>query len=392
MGRTGSGVEVREKSIRLSFTFEGKQHRHTLTLNGAPLAPTAANVRYAHRLAIEIRERIRHGTFSLVEYFPASGASPTGTTVGSQLDTWLGTLRVEHSTKAGYSSAMRFWKAAPCDELGSPLGDLQLRKVKLSHLLTALASRPDLSGKTVNNYVCVLRDALQLAVDDKVLPENPAAGVPKAKHQKEPPDPFSADEAEAILADMAKHYPEQVGNLTEWWFFTGVRTSEMAGLQWPSIDLAAGRMRVHEGIVRGKAKDTTKTAVSRDVILNSRALAALQRQAKHTRMRGTHVWLEPVHGTTWSPESVFVTKYWAPTLKRLGIRYRRPYNMRHSYAARMLMAGMTPAFCARQLGHSVQMFCNTYAKWIDGQRDTLEMQRLEATLGAGVAPGAAQGL
>ncbi|VBC91783.1 Bbp50 [Burkholderia pseudomallei] len=34
----------------------------------------------------------------------------------------------------------------------------------------------------------------------------------------------------------------------------------------------------------------------------------------------------------------------------------------------MLMAGMTPAFCAKQLGHSVEMFLTTYSKWIEGIR------------------------
>jgi integrase len=46
----------------------------------------------------------------------------------------------------------------------------------------------------------------------------------------------------------------------------------------------------------------------------------------------------------------------------------------------MLMAGMTPAFCARQLGHTVEMFLRTYAKWIDGTQNDLEMARLENAL------------
>lgn len=76
----------------------------------------------------------------------------------------------------------------------------------------------------------------------------------------------------------------------------------------------------------------------------------------------------------------FRRSFWTPILKRLGIRYRRPYNMRHSYATAMLMAGMTPAFCAKQLGHSIEMFLTTYAKWMDGEQNALEMARLESTL------------
>ena len=54
--------------------------------------------------------------------------------------------------------------------------------------------------------------------------------------------------------------------------------------------------------------------------------------------------------------------------------------MRHTYATAMLMASMTPAFCAREFGHSVEMFLRTYAKWVDNVRDDDEMARLESTL------------
>ena len=41
---------------------------------------------------------------------------------------------------------------------------------------------------------------------------------------------------------------------------------------------------------------------------------------------------------------------------------------------------MNAAFCARQLGHSVEMFHRTYAKWLDGEQNDREMERLEAAI------------
>lgn len=55
-------------------------------------------------------------------------------------------------------------------------------------------------------------------MQDKVLTDNPAEGVPRAKHQKEPPDSFSLEEAEAIIAYAAEKYPEPVYNMIEAWF------------------------------------------------------------------------------------------------------------------------------------------------------------------------------
>jgi integrase len=340
-------------------------------LNGEPMPPTPANVKYAHRLASEIRDRIKHGTFSMAEYFPASGAGGT-LTVASQLDTWLDAQRVATSTKAAYSSASRFWKAT--------IGDQPLRGLKHSQVLAEIARRPDLKGKTINNYVSVLREAMQLAVVDRLMTANPVDGVPRARSQKDPPDPFSRDEAEAIIADMLARQPEPVANMVEAWFFTGMRTSEVFGQRWPNVDLRKHLVLVSEAVVRGETK-TTKTDVAREVRLNSRALAAVQRQAKHTRLAGEYVWQDPRYGTPWVDERAFRRSYWEPTLKRLGIRYRRPYAMRHTYATMMLMAGMTPAFCAKQLGHSVEMFLRTYSRWLDGQQNDLEMARLEAALG-----------
>lgn len=370
MGRRGDGVEVRDRSIRLAFTLEGKAQRHTLMLNGAPMPPTPANVKYAHRLAVEIRDKIRHGTFSLSEYFPASGTGGT-LTLGGQLDTWLAAQRIEASTRAGYESAIRFWKGAI---------DKPLRAVKHSDILTALASRPLLTGKTVNNYVSVIREALALAVTDRLLTENPALGVKRAKHQKAPPDPFTRDEAEAIVTLATERHVGQAANLIEFWFWTGLRTSEIFGLRWANVDLASGSVRIAEAVVRGQHKDKTKTATERIVRLNSRAKAAIERQRQHTQMAEGAVFQDPRYLTAWEDERAFRRSFWTPLLKKLGIRYRRPYNMRHTYATAMLMAGMTPAFCAKQLGHSVEVFLRTYSRWIDGGQNDLEMARLEATL------------
>jgi integrase len=97
------------------------------------------------------------------------------------------------------------------------------------------------------------------------------------------------------------------------------------------------------------------------------------------------VFLDPRYEEPWFEERAFRRSFWEPTLRRLGLRYRPPYNTRHTYATMMLMAGMTPAFCAKQLGHSVEMFLRTYAKWIDGGQNALEMGRLEAALAPGLS-------
>lgn len=372
MGRKGLGnVEVHGEGIRIRFTFEGQRHVKRLSHDGQALTPTAANLKFAKRFAEDIQRQIALGIFCMAESFPSS-SDGTALTVGSQLDDWLATQRIEQSTKSAYESAIRFWKAG--------IGQKPLRSLRHSQILTVLAQRPDLSGKTINNYVSVLREALELAVTDGLLTANPAAKVPRAKHQKEPPDPFNRVEADLIIEDLRSRHPGPVFNMVEFWFWTGLRTSEIFALSWENVDLASGSALIAEALVRGIHKDRTKTNVARTIKLNSRALAALNRQRSHTYLAGGAVFSDPRENKPWSDERAFRRSYWTPTLKRLGIRYRRPYNMRHSYATTMLMAGMNPAFCARQLGHSVEMFHRTYAKWLDGEQNDREMERLEAAI------------
>lgn len=367
MGRAGSGVEVRERSIRFTFV-PGKP---TLMVNGEPAKPTPANVKWAHRLAAEIRERMRNDTFSIAEYFPLAGTAGTPVDVAKQLDTWLAAQRIKASTRAGYTTAVRFWKAA--------IGDKPLRGLKHSDILTVLAAHPTLAGKTINNRTSVLKSALDLAVRDKLLPGNPMEGLERATQQKPPIEPFTADESARILAGAAKRYPGALANMIELWFRTGLRTSELFGLKWSSVDMTAGTALIHEARVTGVEEHSTKTGKTREVRLDARALAALQRQKALTFMAGAHVFVDPFTSKPWANTQAFSRRVWVPLMKAVGVTYRRPYNIRHTRATEMLMAGVKPAFGARQLGHDVKVFLDVYSKWLPGSQDDDEMAKLERT-------------
>src|SRR5574343_1591421 len=128
MGRTGSGVEVRASSIRITWTEpDGTPRRETLTVNGRPMAPTPANIKHAHRIAAEVKDKARHGVLVLSDYFPDSKRAGPGTTVAAQLGAWLGTLRGEASTRKGDESAKRFWVLT--------IGDKDIRRLKHSDIL-----------------------------------------------------------------------------------------------------------------------------------------------------------------------------------------------------------------------------------------------------------------
>lgn len=377
MGRTGSGVERRANSIRIRLSVNGQRIEGTLKVDGRALRPTPANLKYAARIAAEIRQRVQHGTYHHADYFPASRASAqTSDTVAAVLDRWYRTLAGNPaSTLRGYRSAVAFWKRE--------IGRKPVAALVRSDILEALASEPAWSGKTRNNKLAVLRPALELALADHILSDNPAAGIAAFAHQRPAPDPFSAREREQILDYLREHCPEPVSNYYEFCFYSGVRTSEGLGLAWPQVDLNSRQVLIAGGLVDGEITDRTKTARTRLVDLPSPALSALMRQAKYTRMGDGRVFSDPQTGEPWASDAAPRRKYWIPALKRLGIRYRDPYNVRHTRASLDLMANVNPAWLAGQLGHSIAVLLRVYARWIPGDQDAREMSKIEAQIAGG---------
>ena len=315
------GIEIRENSIRLQFTDQhGQRHRQCYKSGQLVLEPLPANIKAAARLMEQIHTSIRIGTFDLRTYFPDEVSSaPNKTTVAQQLDIWFAGLRVATSTRGGYRAGVKFWKEAPSGATVPKIGDMALQSLRHSHARHALASRPKLKAKTVNNYLGVLRSAIGLAVIDEVLESNPTGSgkTLRAKVQKELPDPFSRDEIERVLEDIAKHYPPAVLNYATFWAYTGMRTSEINGLEWDDVDFSSSHVAVTHVNVRGERKETTKTSQARNLLMNSRALAALKAQKEHTWLRGGPVFRHPVKDTPWNDELAYRRSYWTRPLKRL---------------------------------------------------------------------------
>src|SRR5690625_7894973 len=78
-------------------------------------------------------------------------------------------------------------------------------------------------------------------------------------------------------------------------------------------------------------------------------------------------------------------KIWNTTLMALGIQNPKMYTPRHTYATIMLEEGVNPAYAAEQLGHSLQMFFQIYAKWINKQKTLEEQKKINAGVGGRVA-------
>jgi integrase len=113
-------------------------------------------------------------------------------------------------------------------------------------------------------------------------------------------------------------------------------------------------------------EESTKTiAGRREVKLLSPALDALKAQKAFTFLKGAEVFQNPNTGERWTGDKTIRQGMWAPTLRKVGVRYRKPYQTRHTFAFMALMAGESPMWVAKQMGHTDwSLTAKRYARWI----------------------------
>jgi len=342
------------------------------------------NRRAALRMVGEIREKIRHGLFDPADYFPEYIGLET-LTAPSLLNTfrdyaqaWLRSLgQKATATREDYRRALdHVW----LDELG----ERPIRAIRYSELITLIGNLA-VAGKTLNNYLIPLRGVFEFARRDGAIVNNPAGALENARVQRPAPDPFTLPEVEAILDSLAEREDAQVVNYFTAAFFAGFRPSELIALRWPDLDFQQRTVRVQRAVVRGRAKDSTKTYLVRDVELTDRAWAAIEAQRAHTQLAGKEIFGNPVTGGPWA-DIRSQLRIWQRCVKRVGVRYREPYQARHTFATLALMAGANPSYIARQLGHTnANMLFHVYSKWIDGADKSREREKLNVGFGHDLA-------
>lgn len=369
MGGKRAGVRAASRSsIEISFMLEGVQCRERI-----PLEPSPANLKRAeqHKAAIELA--IYNGTFDYPATFPHSkrakriGYRSGQIPLSEYLPAWLERKRsqLKASTVDGYRKII---DGVLIPRLGSnPLVTLTRKQVK--DVLVSM----DAGNKRLANVQSCLRSALNDAIDDELIEVNPLAGwtysvkgKPKAEDEI---DPFSKDEQAAILASAAGQYR----NFLQFAIWTGLRTSELVALEWGDIDWIRGEARISRGLTKAaKEAELPKTAAGiRDVKLLPMALDALQAQKQYTYIAGKSVFHDPRYDKPFDGDQAIRKSFWIPVIRKAKVRYRNPYQTRHTYASMMLSAGEHPMWVAKQMGHSSWvMIARVYGRYIPTDGDT----------------------
>lgn len=367
------GVSVREfkheERIQIAFSYRNTECRELLP----PQKITKSALQYAAGLRLEIQRKIKDGVFVYVEYFPDSakakqfGGASRHVLIGKLLEKQLETYERQVESKSLSPSTMDGYRKAINSERMQFWAKKTLAEATPS-ALRAWVGDMKVTAKFARNLLTPLRSVFEDALNDDLIAFDPFERIALTKLLKQTAtaseyevDPFTAEERATIIsAARADEWP-----MIQFWFNAGLRPGEMIALKWPKVNHKAAVVRVDLNQVSGVEKGPKTAAGVRDVDLNADATAALKAQEAVSRAKGAHVWLNPASGEPWTTDAQIRKTLWVPLLKRSGVRYRNPYQARHTYASAALTEGANPWYLAEQLGHEdATMVFTIYGKFI----------------------------
>jgi integrase len=230
----------------------------------------------------------------------------------------------------------------------------------------------ELAPKSVRNVVGLVSAALTVAVIDEKIDRNPLSKIklkamlPKRrKKEEEKIDPFNQLKIQAILA--ACPTPEDK-SIWQFAFSAGPRPGELIALKWPHVNWLTESVHFQDNIVTGEVgtveKDLKTLSSERDVPMLPAAKEALLRMRPISELKGEYVFLNPLTGKRWADNQQLRIR-WRSILRKAGVRYRNPYQTRHTFASHLLEAGENELVVAQLLGHRTpEMVRRVYGKYI----------------------------
>lgn len=248
---------------------------------------------------------------------------------------------------ATHAAHTRAAYARDVESLRALAGDEPLAKVTRSQLARYLATLHGrgLSGRSLARMLSAWRAFFrhQLEVDPSIG-EDPCAGLKAPKSARRLPSALSPDEASKLVAiDDDDFLGLRDRAIFELAYSSGLRLSELAGLDLTGLDLAGGEVRV---LGKGsKERIVPVGAAARD------ALARWLRERAALRNVDAHALFVGQSGKRLSPRAIELRlAQWAV---RQGLtQHVHPHMLRHSFASHVLQSSGDLRAVQEMLGHA----------------------------------------
>ena len=235
-----------------------------------------------------------------------------------------------------------------------------------------------LSQNTVLKHHSLIRTALNYAVKEKAIKENPADIAKKPKKKKFKGSYFNLDELNQLFQVSKGNVLEPIILLTVYY---GLRRSEVLGLKWSNIDFKNNLISVAHKVVRTKGDDGKTTIAKEDRLKSSSSYRTMplmddlsrylqelkqtqkeQRQAnpdKYNLENIDYVCLDEL-GEIIKPD--YIAYHFEKLILENGLSRIRFHDLRHSCATLLLSLGFDMKSIQEWLGHAnIQTTANIYA-------------------------------
>lgn len=365
------GVYVRtyrsgSQAIMLQFSFRGRRNREHMP---GLIPSNKKDVERAKHHYGGVMSAIHNHRFIYRDWFPGSPriaifeAMQSKRTVRDIGDNWLKDMQKSkpHSTYRAY--------LYPVENIIYPaIGDKLIREVTAEDI-RGMFRELDIGLKTANNYSLPLRAIFNRAITDEDIERNPMDRInfkdlisDAKQHSDYVIDPLSEKEIQAFLSACKTHRPEWI-NYWSLAIFTGLRTSELFGLEW--ADWSGNELQVRRARVYGKDKRTKTSGSRRTIDLSPLARASLKAQKRITGLNIRIFWNPNTHGEISYKAAQTAFNY---ICGKAQIRRRQAYQTRHTYASNMLSLGENALYVAKQMGHkNTTTLFKKYAKWVSDE-------------------------
>ena len=218
------------------------------------------------------------------------------------------------------------------------------------------------ADNTIRIFSVYFKDLLSYAVEQNIITTNPHNRAIIRKHNNIKTVTPYTEEDQRIIVEYLKYNFEPYHALFYVMITTGMREGEVAALTWDDIDLMKGVIEVTKTIVRSGGQvfvqHHPKTAAGVRTIYLAQNTVDYLRKYNSLHRDSSYAFLN-AKGNFFTGS--VIRSRWIKICATLGIEYKVPHSLRHTFATRALEKGIDVKTLSKILGHkSVATTMNVY--------------------------------